>query len=497
MLNTHSKEALIHSFDTFIRYIHSIHSKLEKLVLTFICYTKRPKKAEDNDDENDGSDERHDDNVPDPQEQDDEDDEDHDEDDEDHDELYPPSHKKHHDPLGDDDEEYPPDLDGNDDAEDNDNEDEPPQPFVQYSQPHEYIDFKAEFKLRHDTVLELHDLTKTNNIIFVNNKKYSVDLTKDDFKPMDIYVDEGAQYQLDGVDQDEKLFSSSSSVYIRREGMDAILVSRELQQNENTGDMEFTGEILTIDIMGEYGGDFHLAKVAPGILATVKPEDVHPDHVEELKSLTMGGLKVPGVSVDTDNSNDIDNEEGDVLKKLTSSVATSESRNRRQHRHLSSGCSQFWVEDIAVVFDSTFCAQQGGHAQAKSKLESVVSKASQIYQRQGVCIKLKISVYEGHCSANFDPYKDALATANIGCSGKDGVIQKFTAYWKTNRKTKPRSVAHLFFAKKFNEGFIGCAWIDTLCNKSYGYGVHNMSYSKDTYKLAVLFAHELGHNNGR
>ncbi len=348
--------------------------------------------------------------------------------------------------------------------------------------------------MRHDAVLELHDLAKNNNIIYINGEHYSVDLNEG-FAPMDLYVDNGAEYHLDGVDLSEKLYSSSCSVYMRRQGMDAILISREQRHNEESGELEFTGQILTIDIMGEDGGDFHLAAVAPGVLATVKSEDSDPDHKAKLETLEMNSLAVPEDAL-MDENDDEDNNV--IVKKLTPDQLVEMERNRRHQRtkrHLSSGCSQFFVEDIAVVYDSTYCNKQGGHASTKTTLESIASKASMAYQRQGVCTKLKISVYEGHCAANYDPYAPALKTGSIGCD-VDGVLQWFRNFWMEKRQTKPRAVAHFFFAKDFPENTIGCAYMNVVCKKRWAYGANDMNYSKNTYINGVLLAHEVGHNNG-
>jgi hypothetical protein len=428
----------------------------------------------------------------------------------------------HRDPFGDDDEKYGDDFNTTTspttDSTDSSNEQTKNIPFL--SKPEEYITFKKEFNLRHDAVLELYRYSKTNDskndnhnedTIFINNKHYSIS----NLLPMDIYTD-SATYTVD-EQQSSSVAQSTNTVYFGRQGTDVVIVSRHFD-NYNY--------IHSVDIMGENGGDYHFESVESiesftnndngnknneyGLLALIKSNDYHPDHVQLLKTLDMKGLnltheqqKEEVLPPKKDDSEELLTTKEQiyhhelVLAAKKKTLLSREKRNRNRRLTNSNGCSEFKVIELAAVYDSTFCAQNGGHSQSKSKIESIVGKASMMYQRQGVCTKVKIKSMEGHCVSSVDPYKSAIDTGNIGCGGANGVLQGFSYVWKNKRGNLPRSSAHLFFAKDLGENTIGCAYIDVLCKKTYGYGVNNFDALSNTYQLAALFAHELGHNTGK
>ena len=77
-------------------------------------------------------------------------------------------------------------------------------------------------------------------------------------------------------------------------------------------------------------------------------------------------------------------------------------------------------------------------------------------------------------------------------------LDELQNYWITNEGGTPRDVTHLVSGKTVTGGI---AYIDALCNPSYGYGVSQVYGSfdvmdpNDTWDVVVV-AHELGHNFG-
>jgi cysteine-rich repeat protein len=80
----------------------------------------------------------------------------------------------------------------------------------------------------------------------------------------------------------------------------------------------------------------------------------------------------------------------------------------------------------------------------------------------------------------------------------DDMLNEVQAYWQTNEGATPRDTVHFISGK----GVIGgLAYLDVLCDPTYGYGVSTVYGSfdvldpSDTWDVVVV-AHELGHNFG-
>jgi len=157
-----------------------------------------------------------------------------------------------------------------------------------------------------------------------------------------------------------------------------------------------------------------------------------------------------------------------------------------------SGCNSYRQIDVAIAYDSSFCARAGGASNAWKKVTQIIGIASSRYRQQGLCLTLRASALEVNCDSSKDPYKN-MRTSLSGCNGK-GLVQDFTYYWHDNRRNISRDAAHLFTGNKFTDGMVGCAGIETLCK--YAYGVESIYYTNDVTLQGILFAHELAHNCG-
>ena len=168
-------------------------------------------------------------------------------------------------------------------------------------------------------------------------------------------------------------------------------------------------------------------------------------------------------------------------------------KNRNPKRSLSNKCSSFRQIDVAIVYDSSFCALVGSAEAAFNRIQNIIGIASLKYEQPGMCVSLRLSALEGQCDSATDPYKGMSSVS--GCEGQ-GLLYEFKDYWELNRSPITRDTAHLFTARKMTDGLIGCAFIGTICNPYFAYGINAMQFNSDITHQSILFAHELGHNCG-
>ena len=154
------------------------------------------------------------------------------------------------------------------------------------------------------------------------------------------------------------------------------------------------------------------------------------------------------------------------------------------------GCSSFRVIELAVAYDSTFCADVGGsESLATAAVERIVSDASQIYQQPGLCLKIQIAAIDGFCDPIVDPY------ASIIPFSVSGIASEFMRFITNDpvRSAIPRDAFHLFYGGKPGFGAIGFAYLDVLCDNNFGFGVNEITFSSNPVLQASLLAHELGY----
>src|SRR5437870_324866 len=149
--------------------------------------------------------------------------------------------------------------------------------------------------------------------------------------------------------------------------------------------------------------------------------------------------------------------------------------------------------NVAIDTDQELRAKFASDSAALDYLASLAAAATSIYERD-VAVRLRFSYIRLWGAAPPDPWS---ATAPGGALGE------VRTYWndpanKMDTTAGPRTVVH-FVSGKSVQG--GVAYIDVLCNASYGYGVSQVYGSFDLSQPsqiwdALVFSHELGHNFG-
>jgi hypothetical protein len=149
--------------------------------------------------------------------------------------------------------------------------------------------------------------------------------------------------------------------------------------------------------------------------------------------------------------------------------------------------------DIALETDQELRAKFASDGAALDYLASLAAAATSIYERD-VAVRLRFSYIRLWGASTPDPWSASSTSASLG---------ELRSYWNAPsndmaRIAGPRTVVH-FLSGKAARG--GVAYVNVLCNQSYGYGVSQVNGAFDLSRPAqiwdvVVFTHELGHNFG-
>jgi len=366
--------------------------------------------------------------------------------------------------------------------------------------------FRKKHHLKSDVGLDLYDFSSSvkdslttikNTYIAVNGDQYFLT----NLVPMDIYTKD-ATFIVDGKEQNiAGPAINESNIFVSEEDSYTVLLVTDDENGQR--------EVQSVSIFCKNGPEVHMESILPGsnILATIKSEDFHPNYVQILEELEMKGISsnVKTMMNGAEEENE-ENEEEDIGRGEDGILSDMKDFfiNEKRKTELDSSsnsannCSQYYMIQIAIAFDSTFCGQSSSrYGNAKKQIEITVAQASVRFQGQGVCAKVLVSHLEGYCKPETDPYKTFIdSTGNIGCGTNVGILDKVEKYWFDNKGLVHRKATHFVFAKSLNENIIGCAKIDNLCNNRMSYGVDNFVIFPSANLRGILLTHELGHNVG-
>src|SRR5213594_1404503 len=149
--------------------------------------------------------------------------------------------------------------------------------------------------------------------------------------------------------------------------------------------------------------------------------------------------------------------------------------------------------NVAIDTDQELRAKFPSDSAALDYLASLAAAATSIYERD-VAVRLRFSYIRLWGAAAPDPWT---------ATDPSGTLGEVRTYWNNPANNMdtiagPRTVVH-FVSGKNVQG--GVAYLDVLCNASYGYGVSQVYGSFDLSQPsqiwdALVVTHELGHNFG-
>jgi hypothetical protein len=252
---------------------------------------------------------------------------------------------------------------------------------------------------------------------------------------------------------------------IRGQNSDGDIIVAEKDADE--------GYLSSIVVFFADGRQAELANVgtnpSEGLFAEITMADFDPLKLDNF----YGGLRHDG-----DGHNRALQEKARHLRKRKGGEQAVGADDARSTRNLQGGaCTTFLELEVAIGYDSTFCNAFGGKSQSDSRVEAIVAAASALYEKPGMCIKLRLTDIEGYCDEDEDEWRDMIRLENSGCERNTyGSLQAFRDFWNEKRGSVQRDAAHLFSGTGFecgNDGFctIGCASVGTWCTQ-FGYGVN-------------------------
>lgn len=133
--------------------------------------------------------------------------------------------------------------------------------------------------------------------------------------------------------------------------------------------------------------------------------DVDMEAMTEL--ISSGEDAIPAPPDNSTNGTDVD---GEVRRSL---------RGQQTQRGLQQrNCYNYYrLIDVAVAYDTDFCWALGGPANANARVQTIVARASQFYEKY-LCIKLRISATDYQCwGSPWDPYMSLPNRDKSGCKG--------------------------------------------------------------------------------
>ena len=314
--------------------------------------------------------------------------------------------------------------------------------------------------LKSDAIITIQPMSNDDNSFKMQDQVFSLE----GMEPISIFTND-ATYTFNDVEKG----IPTINVYSRNDEEEFLLVTKSKE-----------GTIKRISTTNKKNGRHtEIAPILPGIYAIIKEEDI--DYEELNRKFTYG-------------------EKHDVRQTVISKLGALFHPVDRSLQ-VETECNTYDVLELAVAYESSFCARVEGQTEEASVNEviSIVSAVNQKYEQPGLCVKVVLSHLEGFCDPQIDPYKQYVELNLSGCGCEAGLLDGFEQFWESKRASVKRDVAHLFSGTSLecNDACkVGCSWTGGLCSFSTGYGVNNALLSDNANLRAVLIAHELGHNVG-
>ena len=145
------------------------------------------------------------------------------------------------------------------------------------------------------------------------------------------------------------------------------------------------------------------------------------------------------------------------------------------------------IVEVSLIVDSSYC-QGRSVDQVRADVQGIVAQASRFYEVDGLCKKFRISYLEINCDAFNDPVARFLrpaASRRDVCSTNSGLLAQFVMYVRSKNINADLNL--LFHGTNFGTASIGCAYVNTVCNRlGYDSGVNYVGFSTNRINQAKL-----------
>lgn len=186
---------------------------------------------------------------------------------------------------------------------------------------------------------------------------------------------------------------------------------------------------------------------------------------------------------------------------LETSTAPDIISNGGSRRHLQSNCDFFYILKISIVYDNTFCDENGGKDNSEAIIRRLVDLASFEYESK-ICLTLEIGYLEGYCGSTQHEFSDLIDIGNA-----NDRLNEFKAIFDLNvGLTGSEKGLAYYFSGCGTEMFgddsstvVGIAFPRGLCRLNrdgYGIIVYTGVTATNCKGALTVLLHEIGHNVG-
>lgn len=140
--------------------------------------------------------------------------------------------------------------------------------------------------------------------------------------------------------------------------------------------------------------------------------------------------------------------------------------------------------ELAIEGDVAYFVAKGSSLpNAQSDVETIFNSITSIYEAEvGITYDISSLMFETDGSEQYS----GMAS--------DKLLENFRAYWNANYGSIQRDTVHLLTGKNLSSNIIGLAYVGVICNKSFGYGLSESTFSANMLQRVAVTAHEIGHN---
>lgn len=144
--------------------------------------------------------------------------------------------------------------------------------------------------------------------------------------------------------------------------------------------------------------------------------------------------------------------------------------------------------DIAIEADYPFFVLDGSSASATAQdIATVVANAMSYYMISGANLRFRVVRYIIRTAPQGNP-------GLYGTSNPQSLLDGLRQVWNNLATGIARDTTHMFTGRDLAGATIGLAYLGTVCNTPYAYGLSQSRFSLQPGRRAALTAHELGHN---
>lgn len=154
-----------------------------------------------------------------------------------------------------------------------------------------------------------------------------------------------------------------------------------------------------------------------------------------------------------------------------------------------SGGDAAWLYcDVAIDADYPYFVLNGSNASATAQdIAAVLNNVSSYYWHSSAPVKFRVVRYLIRTTPQGNP-------GQYNSANPHNMLDGLRQVWNNLAGHISRDVTHLFTGVDLTGNEIGVAYLGTVCNTPFAYGLSQSRFSLQPGRRAALTAHELGHN---